>query len=106
MLASISGRIREIGIRKAVGASTSDIFTQIIIESVVIAMLGGILGLASSYGLVHLLSSFSPTDNAPIITAPAMLFAFSASVCIGMMAGLFPAIKAARLNPIQALRYE
>jgi putative ABC transport system permease protein len=106
MLASISGRIREIGIRKAVGAATSDIFTQIIIESVVIAMLGGVLGLVSSYGLVHMLSSFSPTDNAPIITVPAMLFAFSASVCIGIMAGLFPAIKAARLNPIQALRYE
>ncbi|MFO1501537.1 MAG: ABC transporter permease [Verrucomicrobiota bacterium] len=106
MLASISGRIREIGIRKAVGASTSAIFTQIVIESVVIAMLGGVLGLLSSYGLVRMLTSFSPTDNVPIITVPAMLFAFTASVCIGMMAGLFPAFKAARLNPIQALRYE
>jgi putative ABC transport system permease protein len=106
MLASISGRIREIGIRKAVGASTSDIFTQILVESVVIAMLGGFLGLLSSYGLVHLLTSFSPTDNVPIITVPAMLFAFGASVCIGILAGLFPAFKAARLNPIQALRYE
>jgi putative ABC transport system permease protein len=106
MLASISGRIREIGIRKAVGAATSDIFTQILIESVVIAVLGGFLGLISSYGLVHLLTSFSPTDNVPIITLSAMLFAFSASVVIGIMAGLFPAIKAAKLNPIQALRYE
>jgi putative ABC transport system permease protein len=106
MLASISGRIREIGIRKAVGASTTDIFTQIIIESVVIAMLGGLLGLFASYGLVQIISSFSPTDNAPIITAPAMFLAFNASVCIGIVAGLLPAIKAARLNPIQALRYE
>jgi putative ABC transport system permease protein len=106
MLASISGRIREIGIRKAVGASTAAIFIQIIIESVVVAMLGGLLGLISSYGLVRMLSSFSPTDNVPIITVPAMLFAFTASVCIGMLAGLFPAIKAARLSPIQALRYE
>ena len=106
MLASISGRIREIGIRKAVGASTGAIFTQIIIESVVIAMLGGVLGLVSSYGLVHLLTSFSPTDNIPIITVPAMLFAFGASVAIGIVAGLFPALKAAKLNPIQALRYE
>jgi putative ABC transport system permease protein len=106
MLASISGRIREIGIRKAVGASTSDIFTQIIIESVVIAMLGGLLGLASSYGLVQLLVHLSPTDNAPLITLSAMLFAFGASVCIGILAGLFPALKAGKLNPIQALRYE
>lgn len=106
MLASISGRIREIGIRKAVGASTGAIFTQILIESVVIAVLGGILGLIASYGLVQMLGSFSPTDNAPIITLPAMLFAFSASVCIGLAAGLFPAFKAAKLNPIQALRYE
>ncbi len=106
MLASISGRIREIGIRKAVGAATTDIFTQILIESVVIAVLGGVMGLISSYGLVHLLVSFSPTDNAPIITFPAMLFAFSASVAIGILAGLFPALKAARLHPIQALRFE
>jgi putative ABC transport system permease protein len=106
MLASISGRIREIGIRKAVGASTADIFTQILIESVVIAILGGLMGLVTSYALVHLLSSFSPTDNVPIITIPAMLFALTASIMIGIAAGLFPAVKAAKLNPIQALRYE
>jgi len=106
MLASISGRIREIGIRKAVGAATSDIFIQILIESIVIAVMGGLVGLVTSYGLVRLISAFSPTDNAPVITVTAMAVAFAFSVCIGILAGLFPAFKAAKLDPIQALRYE
>ncbi len=106
MLASISERVREIGIRKSVGATTSDIFIQILVESVVIAVLGGLAGLATSFALVHMLSSFSPTDNAPIVTVSSMLFAFSSSVLIGILAGLFPAFKAARLHPIQALRYD
>jgi len=106
MLASISERVREIGIRKSVGASTTDIFVQILVESVIIAVVGGLAGMATSFGLVGLLSSFSPTDNAPIITPVTLLIAFSFSVAIGILAGIFPAIKASRLNPIQALRYE
>jgi putative ABC transport system permease protein len=106
MLASISERVREIGIRKSVGAATFDIFIQILVESVVIAILGGLAGLVTSLGLVHMLESFSPTENAPIITATAMAVAFGFSVLVGVLAGTFPAIKAARLNPIQALRYE
>jgi len=106
MLASISERVREIGIRKAVGAATGDVFIQILVESVVLAVLGGLAGLIASYGLVRLLESFSPTDNAPIITLTAMAVAFVFSVWVGIAAGLFPAVKAARLDPIQALRYE
>jgi putative ABC transport system permease protein len=106
MLASISERVREIGIRKSVGAATSDIFIQILVESVVIAILGGLVGLATSFALVDLISSFSPTENAPIVTITALMVAFGFSVLVGILAGIFPAIKAAKLNPIQALRYE
>ncbi|HRZ35605.1 MAG TPA: ABC transporter permease [Candidatus Paceibacterota bacterium] len=106
MLASISERVREIGIRKSVGATTADVFIQILIESLVIAILGGLAGLVTSFGLTRLISTFSPTDNAPIVTLTAMLVAFGFSVAIGILAGLVPAFRASRLNPIQALRYE
>lgn len=106
MLSSIASRIREIGIRKAVGAATEAIFLQILIESVVLAILGGLVGLVSSYGLVQAIGSFSPTGNEPLISVPVLAFAFGCCVAIGIAAGLFPAIKAARMDPIVALRYE
>lgn len=106
MLASISERIREIGIRKAVGAGDLEVFVQILIESTVISVLGGLVGLAASYGLIQLISTVTPTDNAPIITWGSLALAFGASVTIGILAGLIPAFRAARMNVIQALRYD
>jgi putative ABC transport system permease protein len=105
MLASITERIREIGIRKAIGASDGGIFIQILVESTVIALLGGLVGLASSYGLVEILNAI-PVDNTPQITPTAMIVAFSFSAVVGIFAGIIPAFKAAKLDPIQALRYE
>jgi putative ABC transport system permease protein len=106
MLASISERIREIGIRKAVGAAGFDIFTQIVVESVTVAVVGGLLGLLCSRLVVWLISQVTPTDNEPVITIGAMAFAFAFSFLVGVLAGLFPAFKAARMSVIQALRYD
>lgn len=107
MLASVSERIREIGVRKAIGARSHDIFIQFLAEAVVISVLGGLLGLVASVGLLSLAREMIPEgegiSNMPVM---AMLSGFVFSSLIGLASGVYPALRASRLDPIDALRYE
>lgn len=104
MLVSVTERTREIGIRKAVGATNGAIMTQFLIESVVITALGGAIGLAITFLAGYILRL--KTTLSPAITADILIFAVALSVFVGVIFGLLPAIRASRKNPIEALRYE
>ena len=104
MLASALERTREIGIRRAIGARQNDIIRQFVMETTLIAVAGGTIGLLMGIGLSRLIASFAGWST--IVTGGSLLLAFSVSVLIGLVFGVYPALKAARLDPIQALHYE
>jgi putative ABC transport system permease protein len=106
MLASISDRVREIGIRLAVGARQRDIFWQILIESILVSLLGGLLGILASLGLIEILKTIAPTENVPVLTPDSILLAVGFALAAGLLSGLYPAAKASTIDPITALRYE
>ena len=101
---SVTERTREIGIRMAIGARGSDVLTQFLVESIVMSLLGGVVGLAVGFGGAALLAHFTGWSVATPLSAVFLAVGFSAAV--GVFFGYYPARKAARLNPIQALRYE
>jgi len=104
MLVSVTERTREIGIRMAIGARGSDVLTQFLVESVVMSILGGIVGLLAGYGGSMLLGHI--TGWATVVPPSAVLIAVGFSAAVGVFFGYYPARRAAALNPIQALRYE
>jgi macrolide transport system ATP-binding/permease protein len=104
MLVSVTERTREIGLRKAIGARRRDILAQFLAESVVISAAGGLVGIFLGWVITESLTAAAGWSTSISLGSVALAFFFSAS--IGILFGIFPARKAAMLNPIEALRYE
>ena len=104
MLVSVTERTREIGIRIAVGAQPGDIRLQFLIEAVTLSLLGGLIGVLSGVGAAQLVGVVA--DFHAVVSTGSIILAFGVSTAIGVFFGLYPAHKAAALNPIEALRYE
>ncbi|MFZ0212574.1 MAG: ABC transporter permease [Candidatus Acidiferrales bacterium] len=104
MLASILERTREIGVRRAVGARRFDIIRQFVIEATLISFAGGVLGIVFGFGMSRLIAWLAGWST--IVTASSILLAFLVSISVGMIFGIYPAVKAARLDPVEAIRYE
>jgi putative ABC transport system permease protein len=106
MLVSVTERTKEIGLRKAVGAKRRDILRQFLIEALVMSIFGGLIGLGLGYTTATLVGYFFAEYITPIITPGAVILAVGFSAAVGLFFGIYPALRAARLNPIQALRYD
>jgi putative ABC transport system permease protein len=105
MLVSVTERTREIGVRKAVGARDGNIRVQFLIEALVVTSLAGILGILAGAGLAALIGVFQ-TQFTPVVQASSVVISLSVSIAVGAIFGLYPAWRASRLQPVEALRYE
>ncbi len=104
MLVSVTERTREIGIRMAIGAHGSDVMTQFLVESTVMSLLGGAIGIGAGFAGARILGHF--TGWSTVVSPPTVLLALGFSASVGIFFGFYPARKASGLNPIEALRYE
>ncbi|MEJ2246827.1 MAG: ABC transporter permease [Acidobacteriota bacterium] len=104
MLASILERTHEIGVRRAVGACQKDILRQFLVEATFISFVGGLLGVGCGFGISRLVAMMAGWST--IVTLNSIILAFVVSVSVGLIFGIYPAAKAARLDPVEALRYE
>ncbi len=104
MLVTVAERIREIGVRRAIGATRGAIMGQILVESSLLCLLGGLLGVAAGWGASVLLARFFSWQT--VVAAEAVLFGLGCSLAIGIVFGLWPARRAATLDPVEALRHE
>jgi len=104
MLANILERTREIGLRRAVGARQSDIVRQFVVEAVMISLVGGTFGIIFGFGMSRMIALLAGWST--IVTTPSILLAFLVSISVGLVFGIYPAVKAARLDPVEAIRYE
>ena len=108
MLTTVSERTREIGLRKAIGARRQDILMQFLVESMVLSFLGGIIGVAVGWLIAHLIGRVQLGGSAitPVVGLDSVLLATLFSMAVGLFFGIYPASRAARLQPVEALRYE
>jgi putative ABC transport system permease protein len=104
MLVSVTERTREIGLRKAVGAKRKDILKQFLTESVTLSLIGGLIGIALGVGGSRVLALVMSTET--LVTTNSVLLAFVFSAAVGIFFGIYPAVRASRLSPIDALKYE
>jgi len=104
MLATVLERTREIGIRRAIGARQADIIRQFLTEAVLISIVGGLIGIGFGFGLSRVIGTLAGWST--VVTWGSIAVAFGVSVFIGLLFGIYPAVQAAKLDPIEAIRYE
>ena len=108
MLVSVTERTREIGIRKAIGATRQNVLSQFLTEATILSVLGGLIGVALGAGIAHLISGLNlgTTPIHAVVALDSILLATLFSLAVGLFFGIYPAYRAAGLNPIDALHYE